>query len=105
MKSQNTHPLTGQPSPEQWQEAVNNAYADLLISAALDSGFLNGPQIDLAHSWETLMAGLRQSVHPQKEKVIEIIAAGIEPGDPAFSRRFAERLWEELAGRMHVKGH
>jgi hypothetical protein len=105
MKSQNTHPLTRQSSPEQWQEAVNNAYADLLISAALDSGFLSGPKIDLAHSWETLMTGLKQSVHPQKEKVIEIIASGIEPGDPAFSRRFAERLWGEFADRVQVKGH
>ena len=105
MKQENTHPLNEASSPGDWQEAVNNAYADLLIAVALDSGFLNGPKIDPVTSWETLMIGLKRSVHPQKEKVIEIIAADIAPGDPAFSRQFAERLWEELAYRVPVKGH
>lgn len=85
MKQQNTHSHNETTTPEDWQEAVNNAYADLLIGVALDCGFLNGPQIDLSTSWETLMLGLKQSIRPQKERVIEIIAADIEPGTLAYS--------------------
>jgi hypothetical protein len=105
MNPENTHTLTEHSSPEQWQEAVNNAYADLLIGVALESGFLNGPEIDLGDSWETLMHGLEQSVRPQKEKVIDILAEAIEPGASAKARRFAEKMWEECAGRVEIKGH
>lgn len=105
MKQRNTHPPTETSSTGQLQKAVNEAYADLLIGVALDSGFLSGPKIDLGDPWGTLMHGIEQSVRPQKEKVIDIIAEAIEPGASANARRFAERMWEECAGRVEVKGH
>jgi hypothetical protein len=87
------------------QDAVNNAFTDLLISVALEAGFMTGPRIDLGDPWRTLMLGLEVSVRPQKERVIEMIAEAFEPGDPALARRFAERMWEEFADRAQARGH
>jgi hypothetical protein len=106
MKDKKNHQPTGGIGPlDKWQDDVNNAYADLLISVALEAGFMRGPKIDLGNSWETLMLGLEMSVRPQKEKVIEMIAEAVEAGDLAFARRFAERMWEEFADSVQVKGH
>ena len=106
MKGKKNHQLQEETlSSAQWQDAVNNAFADILISVALEAGFMSGPEIDPAIPWQTLMLGLEMSVHPQKDKVIEMIAEAFEPEDPALARRFAERMWEEFAGRVQTKGH
>lgn len=92
-------------SSAQWQHAVNDASAEILIALALEAGFISGPRIDPVAPWHTLMLGLERSVHPQKDKVIEMIAEAIEPGDPSLARRFAARMWEEFAARSLPTGH
>jgi hypothetical protein len=92
---------TGSPAPNEpstdveWQEAVDAAYAAVLIDAAVSLGLLEaGPRIDLSRCLQLIRRGKGLGFSPQRAAVVRVIAVMVSGPHPGFARRFAERLYE-----------
>jgi hypothetical protein len=93
---------TGERSPNEplseaeWQEAVDGAYAAVLIDAAVRLGLLEaGPRVNLSRCRQLIRRGRDLGFAPQRDAVVRIIEGMVSAPHPGFARRFAERLYNE----------
>lgn len=80
----------------EWREAVDAAYAAVLIDAAVGLGLLgDGPRVDMVRCRRLILLGGEMGFSPRRDPVVQIVVGLIEEPRPGFARRFAERLYDQ----------